>query len=241
MSMRAVPSFRSLVFFVFLSVIISVSSFSSFASFTAVAGDWLCYTVTSSSSTLNSFYGAWPPGQYFGNWSVNIGDLVYFNITSVSSDSINGTLQLGSYIFSNIRNIDIASALVLSVYPWYGGFLTNTSQLLSNKDSFLSLNTTIYTINTYYQEINGQNLSIPIVVVSVSNYYGQNSLFYYSFGTGILLNATTSFGNYSLGLILKRTNMIVIPSTSSERLNLIISSVSFALLVLTLSTKKLKL
>jgi len=205
------------VFVLFSFTLISILFITPIASEAVTVGNWLCYKVVESSETNNYFYGAWPPGEYYGNWSVEIGDLIWFNITSVSVDCINGTITLGSFTFHNVRNIDVASALVISVYPWYGGFITNSSAILSEANDFRACNTTVSVINDYYQEVNDHNITIAAIKIETLDYYGQNSLFYYSSSTGILLKAYTSFGDYSLGIELIKTD-IALKLENSEKL-----------------------
>ena len=80
---------------VFLTISFLVTSFSVPAASIPVeleVGDWLIYEVLESNETENVFYGAFPPLTYFGNWSVVVGDKIVFNLTSITEESINGTL-----------------------------------------------------------------------------------------------------------------------------------------------------
>ena len=109
--------------------------------------DWLKYQVLASSDTENMFFGNWPPGYYYGNWSVMLDDLIMFNVTSVISSEINGTLYLGNTvnhtIFYDVRNVDVAFGLGLSIYPWNGGFIANESDWDNIELQVQGTNTTI--------------------------------------------------------------------------------------------------
>ena len=192
------------------------------------SGDWIQYIVTDSSESENMFYGAWPPGKFYGNWTVNKGDEVWFNVTSISSTSINGTLKLGSYLFSDVRNIDAASALALSIYPWLGGFFADVSNWNKIFEDVSGTNTTLSSNVSYMHVVNGKNCVFSVNIFNTTNYYGQISLFYYDSKTGLLLAGFTSFGNYKLGLKLVATSLLTEEVTTTAKL----SNVIFLLLTL---------
>ena len=181
-------------------------------------GDWVEYAVTDSSETENMFYGAWPPGTFYGNWTVSEGDEIWFNVTGVSSTDINGTLKLGSYTFSNVRNIDVASALALSIYPWLGGFFADVSNWNKISNDISGTNTTLTYNVSYVQVINGKETVFSVNVFNTTNYYGQFSLFYYDSNTGLLLAGFTSFGSYRLGLKLLATSLFIEEITTQATL-----------------------
>ena len=193
--------YTNLVLLLFSSVLIHAGS-----SYSVVPSDYLLYNVVDSSSTTNYFYGAWPPGHYFGTWSVEAGDKIMFNITSVTDMTINGTLTLGNVTFTDVRNIDIGSALALSIYPWMGGFIANSSdwtnieQLVENTNTSISVEQITYSVND-------NNITLIARIFEVSNYYGQYSKLIYDNNTGILLEGTTSFSNYRLSLSLEFTSV----------------------------------
>ena len=193
--------FTNLVLLLFSSFLVCAGS-----SYTIIPSDYLIYNVMDASSTINYFYGAWPPGTYFGTWSVKEGDKVMFNITSVTSNSINGTLTLGNVTFSNVRNNDVGSALALSIYPWMGGLIANSSDWDDITQLVENTNTTI-SVEQITHFVNGDNLTLVARIFEVSNYYGQYSKLIYDNETGILLEGITSFSNYLLSLSLEFTSI----------------------------------
>lgn len=195
------------IFTLFISVSYLTSISGSTSSIALQPGDWLQYSVFDSSESVNLFYGAWPPGEYYGNWSAKVGDNIFFNISSVTKTSINGTLSIGDYVFSNVRNIDVASALSLSIYPWLGGFFANASDWDNILSSITGTNTTVTLNSSYVKEINNQLFTFSVKIFNTTNYYGQYSTFYYDELTGVLLEGQTSFGSYHLGLRLVSTSL----------------------------------
>lgn len=170
-------------------------------------GDIVEYTIIDASETINFFYGAWPPGDYYGNWTVSQNEKIVYEITNNTVAEIEGSLVLGNYTFNNIRNIDVASALAFSVYPWNGGFFANTSDWTSITEMIENTNTSMTLIEDYEQIINDDDYTIDVYEFNVEDYYGQYSLFRYDVVSGILLNAFTSFGSYYLNISLSLTNI----------------------------------
>ncbi len=189
-----------------LSVIFS-SVVTSFQNLNLKSGDVVEYTILDASETTNLFYGAWPPGDYYGNWTVSQNEKVVYEITNDTTSEMEGILVLGNSTFNNIRNIDVASALALSIYPWNGGFFANTSDWTGITAMIENTNTSMILIEDYEQTINSDNYMLDIYEFKVENYYGQYSLFRYDVESGILLNSFTSFGYYYLNISLSSTNI----------------------------------
>ena len=172
-------------------------------------GDTVTYNIVASSETNNAFWGSWPPGTYFGDWSVSAGDNISYTILGDIDTDYVGNIQLGNYTFENVRDVDLASALIVSIYPWSGGFFANFSDWDSIESSVVSANTTIENKNDLSLVINDKQHTFNAKIFHVQNYYGQYSDLYYDTATGLFLNGTTSFGNYSLGLVLSKTTFEV--------------------------------
>ena len=104
-----IPIFSLCVIFLYMLTFFSLTSIAT--STELGVGDLLTYEVLESSGTENVFYGTWPPGTYFGNWSVVPNDQIRYNITSITKTDINGTLFLGNALtnssFHNVRNVFI--------------------------------------------------------------------------------------------------------------------------------------
>ena len=177
--------------------------------------DWLSYDVVSASETINDFYGNFPPGTYFGNWSVISGDKINYNISSVQEAEINGTLFFGNldvnYTFTDVRNIDVAFGLGLGIYPWSGGFLADASNWDNIISSIDGTNTTVNQILGLNFTINKLQKQYSILHFNTSNFYGQYSSFYYHRDSGVLLNAFVSFGSYELNISLNSTSLELEP------------------------------
>lgn len=217
--------------FILLLLNISASTTASFVNINV--NDWIEYSVKNSSNSTNGFYGSWPPGLFYGNWSVENGDKIRFQVDSIDSFNINGTLILGSVIFENVRNIDVASALALSIYPWNGGLFANSSDWRAIVALVEDTNTTISSQKNYFHRINETDSFFSIQKFETLNYYGQNSVFTYDFHSGVLLSARTSFGDYLLEISLENTS-IKIGSTTQTLVSpmmlsfiLVISIISF--------------
>ncbi len=207
------------------------------------AGDWLSYNVVSASDTINDFYGTFPPGTYYGNWSVVIDDIISFNITSVQDGVVNGTLFFGNALenetFYNVRNMDTAFGLGLGIYPWNGGFLANSSDWDNIMSSIQATNTTVTIVDNYNHPIEGDLNTYSVIHFNTSDYYGQFSNFYYHKESGVLLKALTSFGLYELEISLNATNLELDPYIETVKTNipLIIYSI-FLLPALSMIKKK---
>ncbi len=65
-------------------------------------GDTVTYNIVASSETNNAFWGSWPPGTYFGDWSVSVGDNVSYTILGDIDTDYVGNIQLGNYTFENV-------------------------------------------------------------------------------------------------------------------------------------------
>ena len=169
-------------------------------------GDILEYEIIECSEFENMFFGAWPPGEYFGNWSAVVGDQITFEILNITTTNIEGTLNLGNYTFNNVRLIDVASALALSIYPWNGGFIANTSAWSEIKTDLETTNTTITDLEAYSFSISGSVYSFDVYLFKTTNYYGQNCTFYYDSDTGLLLKGYTAYGDYFLNITLSTLN-----------------------------------
>ena len=201
-------SFIVTIFFVLL---ISLSSLivGAYFVFDIDIGDTITYNVVASSETNNAFWGSWPPGTYFGDWSVSAGDNISYTILGDIDTDYMGNIQLGNYTFENVRNVDLACALIISIYPWNGGFFANFSDWDSIESSVVSDNTTIENKDDFSLVINGEQRTFNAKIFHVQNYYGQYSDLYYDTTTGLFLNGTSSFGNYSLSLVLSKTTFEV--------------------------------
>jgi len=230
---------KLIIFCIVLSCLISIKNVKS-SSFLQI-GDWLEYEVTGSSNTTNLFYGAWPPGYFFGNWSVSVGEKISYSITSINNISINGTLIIGNYTFQNVRNIDIASALAISIYPWNGGFIANSSDWDNIEDVIAETNTSMTKFSNYETLINGSSRFFDVELFTTTDYYGQNSLFHYDGVSGILLGATTSFENYSLEISLILTSLDLGSPTKTVTVNLLTgSTVIFSSLIIVITRRRKK-
>ncbi|MHA2358364.1 MAG: hypothetical protein ACXABK_06320 [Candidatus Heimdallarchaeaceae archaeon] len=188
-------------------------------------GDWIEYEVIGSSNTTNLLFGAWPPGHYFGNWSVGVGDKISYSITSINNININGSLILGNYTFLNVRNVDIASALAISIYPWNGGFFANSSDWDQIGEDIVETNTSKTHLSNHEKIINGSRRYFEVELFNTLDYYGQNSRFHYDSISGILLDASTSFLNYSLEISLINTNLELGSPTKTITVNFIAGSI----------------
>lgn len=175
--------------------------------FSISSGNWVEYIVLDSSDTTNMFFGAWPPGDYLGNWSVSQNEIISYEITNDTTDELEGVLVIGNYIFENIRNIDVASALAISVFPWAGGFFANFSDWTEIAISIEETNTTMVLVEDYIQTINDTLYTFDVYEFNTENYYGQFSQFRYIAESGILLSAFTSFWDYTLNISLSSTNI----------------------------------
>lgn len=193
----------------FLVIVIFSSPCAFQASYASSAeiDDWVDYKVLEANNGTNYFYGAWPPGDYYGNWSVAKGEHIGYNITSSDVTGINGTLTLGNYTFNNVRNIDAASALALSIYPWNGGFFANSSDWLAIEIQIENTNTSIKEESNIKYTINNIDLFFEVIKFNTIDYYGQNSLFCYDKNSGVLLSAKSYFGNYLLNISLSFTSI----------------------------------
>lgn len=189
-----------------LNVIFS-SIVTSYQNLNLKSGDVVEYTIINASETTNLFYGAWPPGDYYGNWTVSQNEKVVYEITNDTASEMEGILVLGNYTFNNIRNIDVASALALSIYPWNGGFFANASDWTSITGKIENTNTSMILVEDYEQTINDENYMFNIYEFNTENYYGQYSMLRYDVESGTLLNAFTSFGYYYLNISLSSTNI----------------------------------
>ena len=169
--------------------------------------DWVEYTVLDANNETNAFYGAWPPGYFFGNWSISKGEIIRYTVTTSNVLGINGSLSLGNYTFSDVRNIDAASALLLSIYPWNGGFFANTSDWILVKNLIENTNTSIEERSNFAHVINNQNKFLKVIEFNTTNYYGQSSLFYYDKFSGVLLYAKSCFLDYFLNITLMSTSL----------------------------------
>lgn len=198
--------FQIFAYLCILNVIFS-SLVSSNQNLSLKLGDKVEYTILDASDTTNFFYGAWPPGDYYGDWGVSQNEQIIFEITNDTSNEMEGILVLGNYTFNDIRNIDVASALALSIYPWNGGFFANASDWTSIAESIENTNTSVTLIEDYAQNINDDDYTFDIYEFNTDNYYGQYSLFRYDVESGVLLNAFTSFGYYHLNISLSSTNI----------------------------------
>jgi len=191
--------------------VIFFSNYSVSANIEVSSGDWLSYDVVTASDTINDFYGTFPPGTYYGAWSVAEEDRINFNVTSVHDGVINGTLFFGNELdnvtFFDVRNMDTAFGLGLGIYPWSGGFLANSTGWDNIISSVVGTNTTVTQIESYDHTIARKQNAYSVIHFNTSNYYGQYSSFYYHKSSGVLLKALTSFGLYELGISLNATNL----------------------------------
>lgn len=189
-----------------------------------MSGDWLSYEVIGASDTINDFYGTFPPGTYYGNWSVEAGDVIDFNITSIQDPSINGTLFFGNendnITFYDVRNIDTAFGIGLGIYPWNGGFLAESSDWDAIITSVQGTNTTVTHIDYHEHILKGMEVTYSIIKFNTTDYYGQFSNFIYHKESGILLEAYTSFGLYELEISLTATNLSLETNISTETTDL---------------------
>jgi len=204
--------------------------------------DWLKFQVLASSGTENMFFGNWPPGHYYGNWSVIPEDLIMFNVTSVGDDEINGTLFLGNLenntTFYDVRNIDVAFGLGLSIYPWNGGIFANESAWDSIELQVQGTNTTISHLTNFEHKLNGILNSYEVNVFNTQDYYGQFSTFHYHSDTGVLLKAFTSYGSYELNITLVSTSLEIDSASQTTGFSFGLTFVPITLLPIIVLTKK---
>lgn len=201
-------------------------------------GDWFEYVVLEASNTTNAFFGAWPPGINYGNWSVQEGDQIKFQITSIEGERINCSLYLGNYSFVNIRDIDAAVALTLSIYPWNGGFIANASEWDQIEQQIENTNTTQTILDQYQHTINNTLEQFKARIFNTTDYNGQKSLFHYHDETGVLLEASTSFGNYSLNVSLISTSFELEDKQGTFSLNFPIFLLIVSVIPITLIFKR---
>ena len=227
--------------FLFSSFILIYGSNLILAEYNLDIENWLSYNVISASDTINVFYGNFPPGTYFGEWSVTKGDKIIYNITSVNNFEINGTLFLGNEssnkTFTNVRNIDIAFGLTLGIYPWNGGFFADSSNWNNIQNLVQGTNTTIREIKKYAQEIQEELKYFSVIMFNTSNYYGQYSLLYYHRTSGVLIKASTSYNLYALNISLTSTNLVLETQTADIDLSFLFS-ILFCLLSIRLYRRK---
>lgn len=211
-----------------------------------IPGDWVSYQVVNASDTVNDFFGTFPPGTYYGNWSVIPGDKIDFNVTSVQEGTINGTIFFGNEMdnetFTNVRNIDTSFGLGLGIYPWNGGFFADPADWDNVISSIEGTNTTVTYVDCYNLTIGAEQKTYSILHFNTTNYYGQFSNFYYHKTSGVLLGAFTSFGFYELEIILDDTSLYLETSSCSETstTNLVIVSLALLILPVIYITKKRK-
>ncbi len=239
--LRSISKITTIGFFLLLLVISSTSCIfqTGFASYIEI-DEWVDYTVLESSNGTNLFYGAWPPGYYFGNWSISKGESIHYTITSSDTIGINGTLVIGNYTFNDVRNIDIASALALSIYPWNGGFFANSSDWLTIKTQVENTNTTIEEGSNLEHKINDLYRYFDIIKFKTTDYYGQNSSFFYDKETGILLCAKSYFGNYLLNISLSLSSLeLGFPSKTYSLKNTYVFSYVLVFLAIIILKRKL--
>jgi hypothetical protein len=227
------------VFFLPLTIItlFLISSFSLKVSATPIdvdVGDWLSYEVLDSSETENMFFGTAPTYTYFGNWSVISGDTITYNATSITESSINGTLFFGNSsvntTFIDVRNVDAAFGLSISIRGWDGGFYANASDWLNVQFQIRSANTTSEEINNYEMSINDGVMFYDVMKFDVVDYFGQFTTLYYHFDSGILLKAVTSYGLYELAFKLESTNLEIEGYTKRVSMDLSLLFLSLALI-----------
>ena len=214
------------------------------AYFKVSTGDWLSYNVVSASDTINDFYGVFPPGTYYGAWSVIVEDNVIFNITSVEDGVINGTLFLGNEIenitFYDVRNIDTAFGFGLGINPWNGGFLANSTDWNNIIESIEGTNTTVTYIDDYNHTYKGEQEVYSVVHFNTTNYYGQYSSLIYHRSSGVLLKAFSSFGLYELEISLNTSNLELEVYTETVTTDLLVVLVPFLAIAVTYNLMKKK-
>ncbi|MCK5409068.1 MAG: hypothetical protein KAJ30_02285, partial [Candidatus Heimdallarchaeota archaeon] len=79
--------FQMFAFLFILNVIFS-SVVSSNQNLNLKSGDVVEYSILDTSETTNFFYGAWPPGDYHGNWTVNQNEKVVYEITNDTTSEV---------------------------------------------------------------------------------------------------------------------------------------------------------
>ncbi len=234
--------YRKFTFFLFSVLFVSLFTLSAISDVEngLAAGDWLEYDTIEFSNTTNAFFGAWPPGKNYGNWSISEGEKILFYVTSVNENSINGTIVLGSSNFTNVRNIDVASALILSIYPWNGGFFANASDWENIVLQAQDKNTSFNVIDQYQHKINTTVEKLEVNLFNVTNYYGQDSLLYYHKKTGILLKASTSFGLYKLNISLSKTSLEIKDQQGTYSIDFAFYLPFIAIIIVVLNSKNLR-
>ncbi len=163
------------------------------------------YLVVGSSNTTNAYYDE--SYSLVGNWSATIGDVIYFNISRISENDSRGDLKINDFIRKNESDDVIASNLALSAWPWMGGFYIEENW--TDVESFIDANVSNTTITEESVNIPIKDFEITVTAkkISVNNLHGQESTFYYSKESKILVKASTSFGKYSLNIVLKNANL----------------------------------
>ncbi|MBY8999441.1 MAG: hypothetical protein KGD64_00845 [Candidatus Heimdallarchaeota archaeon] len=199
-------SFFQVTLLLCLFIVFSPSLISSNQGINLKIGDVIVYDVLEASNTSNLFFGAWPPGDYLGNWTVNQNERIVYELTNVTTSEIEGGLDLGNYSFLEVRSIDIASALVLSIYPWNGGFFANATNWNGIMEMVENTNTSVTIVEGLEHNVNNEAQLFNVYIFSTENYYGQDSLFCYDIDSGVLLSAYSSFGEYYLNISLSSTN-----------------------------------
>jgi len=199
------------VFLISLFLITNFSFSAAAVSTELEVGDWLIYEVLESNDTENVFYGAFPPLTYFGNWSVVVGDKIIFNLTSVTEESINGTLFFGNDMtnttFTNVRNVDAAFGLTIGIGSWNGGFCANASDWSNIQSTIQSTNTTTEEASNYEHSINENPKFYDVMKFDTKDYFGQFTTLFYHKTNGVLLKAVTLFGSYNLSIEIISTNL----------------------------------
>ncbi len=174
-------------------------------------GNLLSYEVLEASDTENVFYGASPTFNYFGNWSVTAGDFIQFLIMSVTEANISGYLFLGNSTtnttFINVRNVDTAFGLTISIGTWNGGFFANASDWQNIQSMVQSTNTTTEEVRNFEHSISDAPKFYDVMKFDTVDYYGQYTTLYYHSTSGVLLKGITSFGFYNLSIELRGTNL----------------------------------
>jgi len=153
----------------------------------------------------------WDSRGFQGNFRANEGDIVIFEINTIADD-IEGKFIFGNMTLTLVNDSDIASALTLSIWPWFPGLIShlNWSQVIveakAANTGFMQGNLTIVEYTRFILFSYQQNKTS-----------GQNTTLIYDLNTGILMSGYTAFGDYYLGLVyeekLENESVIGVEST----------------------------
>ncbi|MHA1266994.1 MAG: hypothetical protein ACTSRS_17280 [Candidatus Helarchaeota archaeon] len=137
----------------------------------------------------------WDSRGFQGNFKANENTLAVFDITTIAED-IAGNFQIGNLTLQGVNDSDIASALALSIWPWFPGLIShlNWSKVIAAaraaNTGWMQGNLTVVEYSEFILFSYQQNQTA-----------GQNTTLVYDLKTGLLMSAYTAYGNYYLGIV----------------------------------------